>query len=99
MDYFLNITARIRSLGLGNIFSSACQGFCPKGGSWIRGAWSWRYLVLVGVPGPRGVPGPDGGAWSQGGGVWRSPSKVATAAGSTYPTGIHSCFHRIQRNQ
>ena len=42
------------------------------------GVWSW------GVPGPGGS-GPRGvGAW------WRTPL-VATAAGGTHPTGMHSC--------
>ena len=49
-------TARKRSLGQGNIFTSLCQEFCSQVGE--EGAWSG------GVPGPRGVPGP-GGAWSR----------------------------------
>ena len=46
--------------------------------------------LVWGVPGPRGVPGP-GGVWSQGvpGG---DPPKMATAAGSTHPTGCCFCF-------
>ena len=60
-------TARKRSLGQGNIFTSVCQEFCSQGGR---------------VPGPGGylVPGGawsrgclvPGGAWSQEG-VWRTP--------------------------
>ena len=50
------------------------------------GAWSW------------GVPGP-GGAWSRGcmvpgGAWWRPPApEMATAAGGTHPTGMHSCLY------
>ena len=41
--------------------------------------------VSGGVCSGGGVPGP-GGAW------WRPP-RMATAAGGTHPTGMHSCFH------
>ena len=59
------------------------------------------------VPGPGGVRSQsEGGAWSRGVGVgclvlrtvsgpegaWWTPPKTATAAGSTYPTGMHSCL-------
>ena len=44
------------------------------------------YLVLGGVPGPGGVPGGD-------------IPQMATAAGGTHPTGMHSCvaisFHNL----
>ena len=58
------------------------------------------YLV-PGVPGPRGCLLQGGlvlvgNAWSwRGCLVWRGcgdPPKMATAAGSMHPTGIHSCF-------
>ena len=42
------------------------------------GVCSW------GVPAPRGVSDPGQCAW------WRPPT--ATAAGGTYPTGMHSCL-------
>ena len=38
------------------------------------------------MPGPGGVPGPGRG------GVWRPPPEMATAAGGTHPTGMHSYF-------
>ena len=49
-----------------------------------RGAWSQGGLVWGGsgpgaVPAPRGVPGGD-------------PPPMATAAGGTHPTGMHSCY-------
>ena len=36
------------------------------------------------MPGPGRVPGPRGGAGGD-------PPGMATAAGSTHPTGMHSC--------
>ena len=64
------------------------------------------YLSTRGVPGPGG--GAFGGcllpwvAWSEGsgprsalsgGGAWWRPPPMATAAGGTHPTGMHSCTH------
>ena len=46
-DVSLLITARKRSLGQGNIFTSVCQEFCSQGGSGhggvpvSGGVWSW----------------------------------------------------------
>ena len=60
-SYYI-ITARKRSLGQGNIFTSVCQEFCSQGGgcllpggacSW-RGVWS-RGCLLLGVSGPGGA--------------------------------------------
>ena len=42
---------------------------------------------MVSAPGgvcSRGVPAPEG--------AWRRPPRTATAAGSTHPTGMHSCL-------
>ena len=58
------------------------------------GAWSWGVSAPRGVPGPgsrlrRGVPGGD-------------PPQTATAAGSTHPTGMHSCsiiFHKEMKKK
>ena len=47
-----------------------------------------RGCLVCGVPGPRG---PGQGAWS-GGGAWWRPTRTATAAGGTHPTGMHSCY-------
>ena len=56
-------TARKRSLGQDNIFTSVCQEFCPRGGVCSAGgAWSWGGLSAPGVPGPRGVCSQDGSA-------------------------------------
>ena len=75
------ITARKRSLEQGNIFTSVCQEFCSQRGGGC--------LVTGCVPGPGGVC-----AWSRGvclvpGGV-EIPPGMATAAGSTHPTGMYS---------
>ena len=50
----------------------------------------------VSRPTPGGVCSWDGprGAWS-GGGLCGDPSGMATAAGGTHPTGMHSCFYLI----
>ena len=56
-------------------------GVCSLGGAWSGGSGP-------GGSGSRGVPG-LGGAW------WR-PTRIATAAGGTHPTGMHSCtFKKI----
>ena len=51
-------------------------GASGPGGAWSQGVCSW------GVSGPGGVPGP-------GGCLVETP--LATAAGGTHPTGMHSC--------
>ena len=62
------------------------QGVPGLGGAWSGGsAWSGGclvlgYLVLGRLPGP-------------GEGLVETPPQMATAAGSTHPTGMHSCFH------
>ena len=112
MWYKRIITARKRSLGQGNIFTSVCQEFCSRlgvpplgwgcllwgGGLVLRGCLLWGVLVpggLVSRPTPKG--GIEGGqvqAHNQGGnwgGSGPGPP-TATAAGSTHPTGIHSCY-------
>ena len=53
------ITARKRSLGQGNIFTSVCQEFCSQGSGGFLvpgGAWSGG---SVGGSAPGGVPGGD----------------------------------------
>ena len=93
---FVIITARKRSLGQGNIFTSVCQEFCSQGdgvpglgerGAWCQGgACSWMAWS-------RGVPGPRRGFLVLGGAWWRlPPPRTATAAGGTHPTGMHSCL-------
>ena len=67
---------------------SGPRGVCGPGG---------RCLVL-GVPGPGGVAWSQGGVWSQGiagglvpGGCLVETPRMATAAGGTHSTGMHSC--------
>ena len=99
---FVIVTARKRSLGQGNIFTSVCQEFCSQGGCLVL--WG---LCSRGVPGPKGVCS-RGGCLVLGGGLLRGsalggvcsqgvpggdpPPLTATAAGGTHPTGMHSCF-------
>ena len=87
------ITARKRSLGQGYIFTDECLS--TGGGTWSMGGLvlgmggclvrGW-YLVLGRVPGP-GVPGPGEGCLVPGWVGMETPP-MATAAGSTHPTGM-----------
>ena len=53
----------------------------PGGSDPRRGSWSGGSAPRGGVPGPGSAPrGVD------------HPSLTATVAGSTHPTGMHSCF-------
>ena len=97
-------TARKRSLGLGNIFTSVCQEFCSQGGG---------YLGKYPPPGPGTPPPPDQvppwdqvhpsrtrytpGAryppWTR----YAPPGAVFAGrygqqAGGMHPTGMHSCW-------
>ena len=55
------------------------------------------FRITLGGALSRGGAGPRGGAWSQGEClVWEgveTPPVMATAAGGTHPTGMHSCLH------
>ena len=68
------------------------------GGACSWGIWSGGCLVLGGCllpggSGPGGMPAP-GGAW------WRPPTPwMATAAGGTHPTGMHSCYRCRHRSR
>ena len=58
-NFILNIfTARKRSLGQGNIFTSVCQELCSQGAASSRGVWSGESLLsgvsFPGGSGPRG---------------------------------------------
>ena len=84
-------------LGQGSIFTAVCDSDhrvdAPgPGGTWIRegGAWS-------GGAGCRGCLVPEGPGSGGGGLVLREgclveTPRMATAAGGTHPTGMHSCF-------
>ena len=58
-----------------------------------------------GVPGLGGIcswggPGPGvsaSGGVSAPGGAWWRPPRTATAAGSTHPTGMHSCYKSFNK--
>ena len=91
-------TARKRSFVQGDIFIGVCQEFCSQGGylvpgvtwfwggSWYGGTWSRGDLVRGGTCSRgRELPGGD-------------PLRTAIAAGSTHPTGMHSCWwHFVQK--
>ena len=97
------ITARKRSLGQGNMFTGVCLStrLVPgPGGAWSqRGACSEGCLLLRGVAGSWGLPA-LGGACSRGyllrevgfRGVPGGDPLMVTGAGSTHPTGMHSCY-------
>ena len=64
-------------------------GAWSSGGAWFQGGdCCGGWCLVLGVPGPRGA------AWSRvvGGGGVETPLGMATAAGSTHPTGMHPCF-------
>ena len=72
------------------------QGVSAPGGmSGPGGCLVWGVSALGGVPGGRGVPGPGGicswGVPGPGGVPGGDIPRAATAAGSTHPTGMHSC--------
>ena len=67
------------------------EGVCSQGGCLVPGGG--------GLSGPRGclLPGrgcllPEGLVWSGRGVPGGDPLGTATAAGSTHPTGMHSCL-------
>ena len=95
-------------LGQGYIFTGICHSV-NRGGAWFRGgAWSWGGLLsggawsggclVLGRSAPGGVPGPRGGRFLLWGvsaprGCLVETPPMATAAGSTHPTGMHSCLN------
>ena len=70
----------------GNVFTSVCQEFCPRGegGGWISqhviGRQPHRQTPPRQTPPLRQTP---------------PSTKMATEAGGTHPTGIHSCSGRV----
>ena len=85
--------------GLGKVvvvLGGVVLGGGPRGVPGPRGCLVWGCLVPgEGVPGPGGVPGlggPGPGGSGPGGAWWRPPG-MATAAGGTHPTGMHSCLY------
>ena len=79
---------------LGGVPGPGRRGVClVQGGGGY--AWSQGGVCLVrGLAWSGGWPGPGGGAWSLGVLV-ETPSEIATAAGGTHPTGMHSCFKNV----
>ena len=81
-----NYCPQQRSLGQGNMFTGVCLS---TGGCLLRG------VPAHGVPAPWGVPAPGGVGSCSGGGCLVETPQTATAAGGTYPTGMHSCIENI----
>ena len=80
----LLFTARKRSLGQGNIFTSVCQEFCPQGGV--------SASVHAGIP----PPGPGRHPRDQAPPRPGTPraehaGRYSQRVGGTHPTGMHSC--------
>ena len=99
----LLLTARKRSLGQGNIFTTVCHSVhggegrcipaCIAGGipaCLAEGGLSQHALQEGVVPAAGGLCSGGGGGLLPGGEPGGDP-QVATAAGSTHPTGMHSC--------
>ena len=78
------ITARKRSLGQGNIFSSVCQEFCPGGVS---------ASVHAGIPPPPRHPPEQTPPCTV------RAERYGQQAGSMHPTGMHSCLINYYRPQ
>ena len=74
-----------------SVSHSVHGGGVPAPGEW--GLVLGGGCLLSGGSGPGGVPGPEG-CLLPGRGVVHGgdPPETATAAGSTHPTGMHSCF-------
>ena len=79
------VTARKRSLGQGNIFSSVCQEFCSLGGS---------ASVHVGIPPPPGADTPPEAdlPWEQTPPCTLHAGRYGQQAGSIHSTGMQSCL-------
>ena len=82
----------------GYVFTPVCQSFCSWGGgggipACLAGLQATPKGEVEGS-GRGGVSRPTAGG---GGGVSRpdTPQQMATAAGGTYPTGMHPCFHML----
>ena len=90
-DYGVTIvTARKRSLGKGNIFTSACHSFCPHRGSVSRG------VCLEGGSVSGGASVSRVGCASRGSSVDLPPSDTmgyGQQAGGTHPTEINACLN------
>ena len=84
---FLIITARKRSLGQGNIFSSVCQEFCSQGG---------LPQCMLGYHHPRTRHPPKADTpWEQTTPCAVHAGRYGQQAGGMHPTGMQSCFSMI----
>ena len=86
---YLFITARKRSLGQGNIFTSVCHSFCPAGGIPVCNGQGGVCQHAMGVS----------ASGSRGWGYQADTPQTTTEAGGTHPTGMHSCIFLFQLRQ
>ena len=93
--WYLSMPCRFPGPHPGGSLGGSGQGVSRPTPKWkLRGIWPGGLLL-------GGLLSVGWGAWSQGGllpggmpgpgGVW-SPPRMATAAGGTHPTGMHSCL-------
>ena len=94
-------TARKRSLGQGNIFSSVCQKFCPRGVVCLSACWDTTHTPLARRPPPllaRRLPLVSQPPLAKRPPPARRPPYTVHAgrygqqSGSMHPTGMHSCL-------
>ena len=90
----------------GKVMFYTCLSFCSQGEGVVsqhalqvvsqHALQQGRGVCYPSMPCSGGVPGPGGGLLrggsAPGGAWWPCPSWMATAAGGTHPTGMHSCF-------
>ena len=69
----------------GNLFTPVCQSFCSQGDVHGRRSVHGRGCAWQGTC--------VAGGGMRGGGVWAG--EMATEAGGTHPTGMHSCYGNI----
>ena len=90
IQLFCNLRCRLlppaTKLRQGNVFTSVCQEFCPRGGhAWQGGAWHvWQgrgACVAGGGHSWQGVHG-KGGACVAGGHAWQDSSRMCTICSS-----------------
>ena len=104
-DLLQHLLPPATKLGQGYIFTEASVILSGRGGCLLP-LWGGVPAPGGGGSDPGGGGGgsaPEGGAWSWGGGGGAGPGGVlggdtpgtATAAGGTYPTGMHSCYSFI----
>ena len=82
-------------LGQGNIFTSVCQEFCPRGGVCLSACWDtppWEQTPpREQTPSPRSRHPPPGADTPPG----TQTAAYGQRAAGTHPTGMHSCMLKV----